>query len=86
MALDRRLSVLLVLVLRGRVLRCPSSSYEIKPINAMDTQLERPMDIAARARAEPKPRFEALLHDLRGQSAVLTDPEPRPKSASLHHH
>ena len=32
----------------------PASSQEIKPINAMDTQLERPMDIAARARADPK--------------------------------
>lgn len=34
----------------------PTSSQEIKPINAMDTQLERPMDIAARARADPKPQ------------------------------
>ena len=44
----------------------PPSSQEIKPINAMDTQLERPMDIAARARAEPKP-----------QAPEDTGPKPR---------
>lgn len=44
----------------------PPSSQEIKPINAMDTQLERPMDIAARARADPKP-----------QAPEDTGPKPR---------